>query len=117
MSNWEIELKGYDGKDKGVIIHIGEIARSITDEQLAKLLDEYLNVGFKGMRNGENVGKHAASFHRTLQRSFIGFLIGALVGIVEANGGTDPRNEAAIRAARKVHRMHKDGELNIGPMI
>lgn len=119
-NKFELKLHRYQHQieegEEEQIVNIGQVARAINDEQLALLISEYLNIGFKGHRNGIAVGKAGTRFHRTIQRSFIGWLIGAIVSMAEQEYWDD-RNATAVKAAKKIAKLYKDGDLNIGPMI
>ncbi len=100
----------------GEVVSIYAIARSMTPENFAKLLDNYLNLGGKGFGEGKLVGLHLRHTHRTLQRLAVCFALGLIVGLSEQEY-TDARNDEAIKTARKIAQMVRDGELPMGMYI
>ena len=100
----------------GETVSIYAIARSITPDNFAKLLDNYLNLGGKGFSEGKLVGLHLRHTHRTLQRLALCFALGMIVGLSEQEY-TDARNETAIETAQKIAQMVRDGELPTGMYI
>ena len=54
--------------------------------------------------------------HRTLQRLAICFALGLVAGLSDQSY-SDPRNEMAIQAAKKIQQMLEDGELALGPYL
>jgi len=88
------------------------IAHSITTGQLAKLLDDFLNLGGKGYREGLELGRYFQSTHRTLQQCFVGYLMGALMGLAEMDAKfTDARNKDSITMLQKLKKLVEDGEI------
>ena len=102
--------------ETGETISTYQIAKSLTTENFAALLDEYLNLGGKDFREGKEIGLQLRYTHRTLQRLVICFALGLIVGLSEQEY-TDPRNETAIRTAQIVAQMMEDGELPLGPYL
>ena len=94
-------------------VSVYKLARSMTPENFARLLDNFLNVGGKGFNEGKLVGLHLRHTHRTLQRLAICFALGLIAGLSEQDY-TDARNETAIQTAKKVAEMLKAGELPTG---
>ena len=92
------------------------IAKSLTPETFASLLDDYLNLGGKGFREGKEIGLQLRFTHRTLQRLVICFAFGLISGLSEQEY-TDPRNETAIQTAKKVVQLMESGELPVGLYI
>ena len=114
----KIHLKDWNSESHmteptGETVSIYAIARSITPQNLAKLLDNYLNLGGKGFDEGKLVGLHLRHTHRTLQRLAICFALGLIFGLSEQEY-TDARNQTAIETAKKIAQMVKDGELPTG---
>ena len=97
----------------GETVSIYGIARSITPLNLAKLLENFLNLGGKGFNEGKLVGLHLRHTHRTLQRLAVCYALGLIVGLSEQEH-FDGRNEEAIKSAKKLAQMMKDGELPLG---
>ena len=97
-------------------ISVYRVARSMTIYNFAALLDSFLNSGGKGFREGQEVGFHMRSTHRTLQRLAICFAFGLIVGISDQEH-SDPRNEEAIKTAKKISGMLEGGELPLGFFI
>ena len=85
-------------------------------ENLAALLDEFLNLGGKGFREGKEIGLQLRFTHRTLQRLAVCFAFGLIAGLSDQEY-TDPRNETAIQTARKVAQMLEKGDLPLGLYI
>ena len=100
----------------GETVSIYAIARSITPQNFAKLLDNYLNLGGKGFGEGKLVGLHLRHTHRTLQRLAICFALGLIFGLSEQEY-TDARNQKAVETAKKIAQMVRDGELPTGMYI
>lgn len=100
----------------GELVSVYKLARSMTPENFARLLDNFLNVGGKGFNEGKLVGLHLRHTHRTLQRLAVCFALGLIAGLSEQEH-TDPRNETAIATAKKVAGMLKAGELPTGFFI
>ena len=92
------------------------LARSITPANFAELFDQYLNLGAKGFREGQQLGLNLRSTHRTLQRLAICFALGLIIGLSEQEY-TDARNETAIETSKKVAEMFKKGELPTGMYV
>ena len=119
--NSTIQLKTWNSErgcneDTGETLSVYSLAKSLTQGNLAALLDDYLNLGGKGYREGREIGLELRCTHRTLQRLVICFAFGLIVGLSEQEF-TDPRNETAIQTAKKVAKMLADGELPVGPYI
>ncbi len=53
-------------EDKSETLDTYQVAKSITLENFAELLDEFLNLGGKGYREGKQVGLQLRFTHRTL---------------------------------------------------
>jgi hypothetical protein len=79
-------------------------------------LDEFLNLGGKGYREGKEVGLQLRFTHRTLQRLVVCFALGMIAGLSEQEN-TDPRNETAIQTAKKLVQLMESGELPLGLYI
>ncbi|MFC2053487.1 hypothetical protein ACFLV7_04195 [Chloroflexota bacterium] len=103
-------------EETGETISAHQIAKSMTLENFAVVLDDFLNLGGKGFREGKLVGLQMHTTHRTLQRLVICFAFGLIAGLSEQEY-TDPRNETAIQTAKKIAKMIKEGELRLGPYI
>ena len=93
-----------------------QVAKSLTSENFAALLDEYLNLGGKDFREGMEIGLQLRSTHRTLQRLVICFAFGLIAGLSEQEY-TDPRNETAIQTAKRLSQMLEEGDLPLGMYI
>ena len=116
-----IHLKAYNpdtsrNEETGESIDVYKLAKSITLENFAALLEDYLNLGGKGYREGREIGLQLRYTHRTLQRLVICFALGLIAGLSEQEF-TDPRNETAIQTAKKVVKLLEEGELPVGPYI
>lgn len=115
-----IQLKQYNYETKEYD-NLGEVssltlAKSMSTEDFADFLDNYINDFSKGFNHGKEVGKLAQGFHRTLQRGLICELLGIIAGLSEQQH-TDPRNSAAIASAKAIAIMLKNGELQLGRMV
>ena len=103
-------------EETGETLNTYQIAKSLSLENFAALLDDFLNLGGKGFREGKEAGLQLRSTHRTLQRLVICFAFGLIAGLSEQEY-TDPRNETAIQTAKKVAQMLAEDELPLGPYI
>jgi len=116
-----IRLKAYNpdtsrNEETGETLDIYSLAKSLTLVNFAALLEDYLNLGGKGYREGREIGLQLRFTHRTLQRLAICFALGLIAGLSEQEF-TDPRNEIAIQTAKKVVKLLEEGELPVGPYI
>lgn len=114
LKDWNPET--WKNEPTGEVVSIYAVARSITPERFAKLLEDYLNYGGKGTDEGRLVGLHLRHTHRTLQRLAICFALGLIVGLSEQEY-TDARNETAVETAKKLAEMLREGELPMGMHI
>lgn len=89
---------------------------TISTYALAKLFDQYLNLGAKGFPEGKQIGLNLRSSHRTLQRLAICFALGLVIGLSEQQY-TDARNQTAIETAKLLAEMFKKGELPTGMYV
>ena len=103
-------------EDTGETSSVYSLAKSLTSGNFSALLQDYLNLGGKGYREGREIGLQLRITHRTLQRLVICFTFGLIAGLSEQEY-TDPRNETAIQTARKVAQMLTNDELPVGPYI
>ena len=92
------------------------LVRSMTPENFTALVDQYLNLGAKGFREGQQIGLNLRCTHRTLQRLAICFALGLITGLSEQER-TDARNETAIETAKKLAQMVEEGDLPLGLYI
>lgn len=109
----------YDTGERKVVVEdlsIWLLAKSLTPEHLAALLDDFLNSFNNPFRTGETVGEKFLATHRTIQGCFVNFLLGCLAGISNEEY-TDLRNQTAIAAAKEVKRLLDEGKLPIQPFI
>jgi hypothetical protein len=119
--NNTIRLKEYNSvtshnEETGETVSLYSLAKSLTPETFASLLDDFLNLGGKGYREGKEIGLQLRFTHRTLQRLVICFAFGIIAGLSEQEY-TDPRNETAIQTAKKVVQLIESGELPVGLYI
>jgi hypothetical protein len=119
--NNTIKLKAYNSETScneeiRETISVYTLAKSLTLENFATLLDDFLNLGGKGFREGKEVGLQLRFTHRTLQRLVVCFAFGLIAGISEQEY-TDPRNEIAIQTAKKVVQLMESGQLPVGLYI
>jgi hypothetical protein len=116
-----IKIKAYNPEtsrteETGQTMDVYTLAKSITLENFAAMLDDFLNLGGKGYREGKQVGLEMRFTHRTLQRLVICFAFGIIAGLSDQEY-TDPRNEIAIQTAKKVVLLMESGELPVGLYI
>jgi hypothetical protein len=97
-------------------IDVYTLAKSMTVENFAAMLDDFLNLGGKGFREGKQIGLELRFTHRTLQRLVICFAFGMIAGLSE-QVYTHPRNETAIQTAKKVVQLMESDELPLGLFI
>ena len=119
--NHTIIMRAWDSQtgrnvETGERLSTYQVAKSLTVENFASLLDDFLNLGGKGFREGKQVGLQLRTTHRTLQRQVICFAFGLIAGLSEQEF-TDPRNETAIQTAKKITQMLEAGELPFGLYI
>jgi len=100
-------------EDTGQTIDVYTLAKSMTVENFAAMLDDFLNLGGKGFREGKQIGLELRFTHRTLQRLVICFAFGMIAGLSEQEY-TDPRNETAIQTAKKLVQLMESDELPLG---
>jgi hypothetical protein len=116
-----IKIKAYNPEtsrteETGQTMDVYTLAKSLTLENFAAMLDDFLNLGGKGYREGKQVGLELRFTHRTLQRLVICFAFGIIAGLSEQEY-TDPRNEVAIQTAKKVVQLMESGDLSVGLYI
>ena len=119
--NNTIKLKAYNSEtsrneETSETITVYTLAKSLTLENFVTLLDDFLNLGGKGFREGKDIGLQLCFTHRTLQRLVVCFAFGLIAGLSEQEY-TDPRNETAIQTAKKVVQLMESGELPVGLYI
>ena len=114
LRDWNSDCSRIEETGEAISTH--QVAKSLTSENFAALLDEYLNLGGKDFREGKQIGLHLRLTHRTLQRLAICFAFGLIAGLSEQDY-TDPRNETAIQTAQKVAQMLAEGEFPLGLYI
>ena len=105
----------YDKKERIETGNVGiyTLAGSMNSENMADVLDEYLNLGGKQFPEGKDVGLKLRNTHRTIQRSIVCFCLGVICGLSDQEY-TDARNETAIQTAKKIKTMVDSGELSTG---
>ena len=121
MNNNTIQIKDWNSETNmreptGEEISIYKIANSMSAENFAKLFEDYLNLGGKQFQEGRLIGLHLRHTHRTLQRLAVCFALGMIVGLSEQEY-FDARNEIAIKTAKKLAQMFRDGELPLGSYL
>ena len=119
--NNTIKLRSYNSEtsrteETGETIDVYTLAKSLTLENFASMLDDFLNLGGKGYREGKEIGLQLRFTHRTLQRLVICFAFGMIGGLSEQEY-TDPRNDTAIQTAKKVVQLMESDELPVGQYI
>ena len=118
MKTSTIEFKAWNPdthqtEPTGEAVSIYQLARSMTPENFAALLEDYLNLGGKQYQEGRVVGLYLRHTHRTLQRLAVCFALGVVAGLSEQDH-TDPRNESAIATAKRIAQMVREGDLPLG---
>jgi hypothetical protein len=103
-------------EETGETISVYALAKSLTLENFASMLDDFLNLGGKGYPEGKDVGLQLRFTHRTLQRLAVCFAFGLIAGLSEQEY-TDARNETAIQTAKKVVQLMEAGEIPLGLYI
>jgi hypothetical protein len=83
------------------------IAKGMTPESLAGLLEDYVNTFSSGYKRGQKTGRSLQRTHRTLQRSVIVELVGVIAGLAEQEH-TDPRNKQSIALAKKIKELYEE---------
>jgi hypothetical protein len=116
-----IKIRAYNAEtsrneETGETIDVYTLAKSLTIENFSSMLDDFLNLGGKGYREGKEIGLQLRFTHRTLQRLAVCFAFGLIAGLSEQEY-TDPRNETAIQTAKKVVQLMESGELPVGLYI
>jgi hypothetical protein len=119
--NNTIKIREYNSdtsrnEETGETISVYTLAKSLTPKTFASLLDDFLNLGGKGFREGKEVGLQLRFTHRTLQRLVVCFAFGLIAGLSEQEY-TDQRNETAILTAKKLVQLMEAGELPLGLYI
>lgn len=112
----EVELVDYDySKNEKVskgMVSLYLVAKSLSIKHVAYLLDNWVNLGGKGWREGLELGKLFQTTHRTLQGSLVNLCLGILCGLAETDlRWTDPRNEQAIKLAKQVKQVVDDNGI------
>ena len=120
MNSREIVLTHYDyDKNETVedgVISVHVVAKSITNDNMAQLLDNHLNSFNDQYRNGQSVGKKLHGTHPSCQGNVGRWALGVLVGLGEEHY-TDARNEKIVALGKELKRMIEKGELDMGYMI
>ena len=114
LKDWNLDCSRLE--ETGKTLSTYQVAKSLTSENFAALLDEYLNLGGKDYREGKEIGLQLRFTHRTLQRLAICFAFGLIAGLSEQEY-TDPRNETAIQTAKRLSQMLEEGDLPLGMYI
>ncbi len=104
-SKYIVKLAHYDHDANDILndgtITVNHIAKSMTTENFAELLDNRANNLQSSFERGVKAGKILQSTHRTLQRLVIVELLGVVAGLSDQLY-TNARNEVAIATAKKV---------------
>ena len=113
LHHWDYDKKERveDGEVK-----VSNVARCMTAENFVSLFDDFLNYGGKQQHEGMFVGKSLARTHPSLQRQAVCFCLGLIQGISESTF-VDARNETAIKTAKNIAEMLKNGDLPLGPYL
>lgn len=96
-------------------ISLRDIAKSAKAEDIAGILENYLNSYTLGSKIGVDIGKlfGDGNAHRTIQGQFVNFALGLLYGYAEVQDPkySDLRNQEAVRTAHKIKELLEDGTL------
>lgn len=114
LKDWNSETYCYE--PTGQTLSTYQIARSMTCDNFTRFLDAYINIGGKGFAEGKEIGLQLRFTHRTLQRLAICFALGMIIGLSEQEH-SDPRNETAIKTAKKLAQLVEEDELPMGLYI
>lgn len=90
------------------------IARTIKAEELASLLEDYVNG--RSSRDGLVIGRKLIETHPTLQAEAVGLCLNILYAMADRQY-TDARNATAIATCKKIKAMMDDGEFSRGQYI
>jgi len=120
MANENIQIEyylSYPNQKAVVSIPARDIAMGIKSiDQMADLMNDYLN-NFNGdYEKGIKIGEAFTSKHRTIQSCLYRFCLGAIIGLSRQEF-TDARNEVAVENGKKIAKMVEDKEIKIGWMI
>jgi hypothetical protein len=77
-----------DGKQ----IDVYDLTKTMTRQNLADILSDWLNMGFKEYLDGVALGKVLKSENRTIQGVIIRFCLGVIIGLSKDTEYTDARN-------------------------
>lgn len=116
-TEYDIVITDYDGKLER-ILPLHQLARAFKSdpERMGQFFTEYLNTYANGQGTGLLVGEHFdKKAHRTTSRTMVMFACGLLQAMAKARW-TDPRNEKAIWAAKKLARFIED-EIDFGAFV
>jgi len=115
---FEIELTQYNYDTRQVdnlgTVSISTLARCIKAEQMASLIEGYLNGGGGDSPAAHRtIAKFFTTTHRTLQGAAVRFFLGVVAEYSKEYektwaGFTDARNENAGRVAKKIEEMMAD---------
>jgi hypothetical protein len=100
-------------------IHVSDLARAITPEQVGELLSDMCNrMSISSVNMGFIAAEVVRREHRTLQGCVVNFCLGLLAGMAGVGEfGTDPRNQTAINSCVKIKDMLADGQILYQPLI
>ena len=120
MNPREITLTHYDYDKKEVVedgvVSVHTVAKSMTNENMAQLLDNHLNRYNDQFRDGKAVGNMLHHTHRGCQANVGRWALGILVGLGEQEY-TDARNEKIVALGKQLKQMLDNEELDMGYMI
>lgn len=116
----DIELVEYTDNGKfeltGEKVSTYTLSRSMSTENMASLLSDFLNVGMKDYREGAIIGECFQTEHRSLQGSAIRFALGIIIGMADQDY-TDGRNEVPVAMAKEIKAMIENGALKMGWLV
>jgi anthranilate phosphoribosyltransferase len=76
--------------------------RDLTGEQMGQILDEFVNGSASREEIAAFVEQVTRRTHRTLQQKIMGLFVATVEAWAENKGGSDARNEATVKLAKKM---------------
>jgi hypothetical protein len=103
-----------DGEDVEAEVSDLRLAEALRHpDTMAMVLSRWFNLGGKGFHEGRLVGQQLTVDHNTIQQLAIGFCFGILEAFSDMSlRRVDARNEAGVRACKKLYALVRDGEID-----
>ena len=114
MNDNELTIRKADGTDHVVSAYL--LGKVMTPEFLAKMLTDWLNNFNSEISKGNRVAEYMMRQHRTLQGSFVNFIISIIFKMAETTY-TDARNATAIDTCKRIKKLYDDEEIYYQPTI